>query len=437
MLIGGIYVHDTNNLGMTFLNQVVAASGGGINFDGLSIHTYMPDRVPEGMRSDSVVQNFQYRLNMVNAWIDAHGGHPSEIWITEDGRSTCNGCAYPWSESDQASMLARMYGIAAATPHVVQFDYFQFEDKFNTTSDLYGGMSIVRDDGTTKPAYTAYKTAALQLDGASYTGPGPAMIPGNNPRQPDSSDFVGFDYRFTRSGRALHMVWRVNNTATIQYPVESAQVDVVSRDGVVTRLTANGGIVALAVGPSPVYVVTVSCTARFSDVCADYWAYTPIDYLASHAIVAGYNDGTFRPESTATRAQFAKMIVTAQGWPLSNPATPSFTDVPADSVFYGYVETAKAHGILSGYSDNTFRPSTPVSRGQISKMIVTAFGWPLVVPTVGSFSDVPPGSTFYSYVETAKTHNVLSGYSDGTFRPSTSASRAQLSKMLYLAVTQP
>ncbi len=436
VLIGGLYVHDTANEGMAFLNAVVAASGGAINFDGLSIHTYMPDRVPEAMRPDSVVQNFQYRLNIVNAWIDAHGGRPGEIWITEDGRSTCNGCAYPWSEDDQASLLARMYGIAAATPRVAQFDYFQFEDKFNTPSDLYGGMSIVRDDGTSKPAYNAYRTAAAQIDGATFSGPGPAMIPGNNPQQPDSSDFIGFDYRFTRGSTALHMVWRVNDTATIQYPVETAQVDLISRDGAVTRLTAAGGAVTLTLGPRPLYVVNVSCAARFSDVCPDYWAYTPIEYLASHGIVAGYSDGTFHPESTATRAQFAKMIVTARGWSVVNPATPSFSDVAAGSAFYGYVETAKAHAILSGYSDGTFRPSAAVSRGQISKMIVTAFAWPLVVPTVGSFSDVPLGSTFYPYVETAKAHAVLSGYSDGTFRPSSSAGRAQLSKMLYLALIQ-
>ena len=47
MLIGGLSVHDTNNQGMPFLNQVVAAPNGAINFDGLSIHPYMPDRVPE------------------------------------------------------------------------------------------------------------------------------------------------------------------------------------------------------------------------------------------------------------------------------------------------------------------------------------------------------------------------------------------------------
>ncbi len=436
VLIGGLYVHDTANEGMAFLNQVVADSGGAINFDALSIHTYMPDRVPEGMRPDSVVQNFQYRLNMVNAWIDAHGGHPSEIWITEDGRSTCNGCPYPWSESDQASMLARMYGIAAATPRVAQFDYFQFEDKFNTPSDLYGAMSIVRDDLTTKPAYSAYKTAAAQLDGATFSGTGPAMIPGNNPQQPDSSDFTGFDYRFTRGSAVLHMVWRVNDTATIAYPAETAQVDVVSRDGAVTRLTAAGGMVTLTVGPGPVYVVNVSCSARFNDVCPDYWAYTPIEYLASHGIVSGYNDGTFRPAGTATRAQFAKMIVTARGWAIVNPATPSFSDVPTGSTFYGAVETAKAHGSISGYNDGTFQPGNPVSRGQISKMIVSAFAWAVVNPATPSFSDVPAGSTFYGAIETAKVHAVISGYSDGTFRPTGSATRAQLSKMLYQSLIQ-
>src|SRR6476660_9590976 len=210
---------------MLFLNQVVAASNGAINFDGLSIHPYMPDRVPESMRPDSIVQNYQYRLNMVNDWINAHGGRPGEIWITEDGRSTCTGCQYPWPEDAQASMLARMYGIALATPRLAQFDYFQFEDKFNNPADLWGGMSIVHDNYTTKPAYNAYSTAQRMLDGATYTGTGPQMIPGNNPHQPDNSDYIGFDYRFMRSGLPLHMVWRVNDSLTLNYPVETSQVD--------------------------------------------------------------------------------------------------------------------------------------------------------------------------------------------------------------------
>jgi hypothetical protein len=435
VLIGGLSVHDTNNQGMLFLNQVVAASNGAINFDGLSIHPYMPDRVPEAMRPDSVVQNYQYRLNMANDWINAHGGRPGEIWITEDGQSTCTTCPYRYSEDDQASILARMYGIAAAMPRVVQFDYFQFEDKFNNPADLWGGMAIVRDDGSVKPGYNAYKTAARMLDGATLLGTGPQMIPGGNPQQPDTSDFIGFDYRFTRAGTNLHMVWRVNDSLTLNYPVETAQVDVVDRDGGVTRMSAAGGTVRLTLGPRPIYVVNVNCGARFSDVCPDYWAYTFIESMAQRGIVSGYGDGTFRPDSTATRAQLSKMIVVARGWPVVAPVTPSFSDVPASNPFYGYIETARAHGVISGYSDRTFRPNSTVTRGQLSKMIVSAFGWAINTSGGPHFTDVPASDPFYGFVETAFNHNVVSGY--GTvFRPGNPVTRAQLSKMLYAALGQ-
>ncbi|HMA32892.1 MAG TPA: S-layer homology domain-containing protein [Chloroflexia bacterium] len=435
VLIGGLYVHDYTNEGMAFLNQVVADSGGALNFDALSIHTYMPDRIPEGERPDSVVQNFQYRLTMVDDWITAHGGRPGEIWVTEDGRSTCVGCAYPWTEDEQANMLVRMYGIAAATPRVVQFAWFQFEDKFNNPNDLYGGMAIVREDYSTKPAYTAYQTAQRLLDGATYTGPGPQMIPGNNPNQPATSDWVGFDYRFTHNGSAFHLLWRPNDSLTLNYPVETAQVDVVDRDGSTTRLTANNGTVPLTLGPHPIYIVNVNCTARFSDVCPTYWAYTYIEFLAARGIVSGYGDNTFRPDSTATRAQLAKMIVVARGWPVTTPATPSFADVPASNPFYGYVETARAHGVISGYADGTFRPNNTVTRAQISKMVVTAFGWAINTTGGPHFADVPPTDPFYGYIETAYNHSIVSGYGT-TFRPGNNVTRAQLSKMLYGAMNQ-
>ncbi|MFL5731794.1 MAG: S-layer homology domain-containing protein [Chloroflexia bacterium] len=439
VLIGGLYIHDTNNEGMSFLDQVVAASGGAVNFDGLSVHTYMPDRIPEATRPDSIVQNFQYRLNMANNWINAHNGVPAEIWVTEDGRSTCTTCAYRWSDDDQASMLARMYGIALASPRVVQFDWFQFEDKFNNPADLYGGMSTVHDNYTTKPAYTAYKTAQNMLDGSVFTGFGPQMIPGGNPNQPDDSDYAGFDYRFVRGALPLHMLWRPNNTVTFNYPVETAQVDLIDRDGGTTRLTATNGTVRLSVGPRPQYVLGVSCGARFADVCPDNWAYTYIEYMAQHGIISGYADGTFRPNNTATRAQLSKMTVTALGWPLVTPASPTFRDVPATNPFYSYIETAKSHGVISGYSCGAncfdFRPNNNVTRGQTCKIIVTAFAWPINTAGGPHFTDVPATDPFYNYVETAFNRAIVSGYGT-TFRPGNSITRAQVSKMLYLSLTQ-
>jgi hypothetical protein len=130
------------------------------------------------------------------------------------------------------------------------------------------------------------------------------------------------------------------------------------------------------------------------------------------------------------------------GWPVANPGTPSFRDVPTTNSFYGYVETVKPHGVISGYPCSApgepcpgsyFRPNNNVTRAQSSKMIVVAFGWPINTTGGPHFTDVPSSNTFYPYVETTFNHTIVSGY--GTeFRPNNNVTRAQLSKMLYQAM---
>ncbi len=459
VLIGGLYVHDTNNEGMAFLNSVVADSGGQINFDGLSIHTYMPDRVPESTDPNTVVQNFQYRLNLVNDWINAHGGHPAEIWITEDGKSTCTVSAscpanMSWSEDAQASMLARMYGIAAASPRVVQYDYFQAEDKFNNPANLYGGMSVIRDDLSTKPAYTTYKTIAGELGGASYVGQGPQMIHGNDAHQPASSDYVSFDYRFRKGNQYINMVWRVSGSVTVAYPVQGTSVDVVDRDGGVTHKTPSNGTIQLTITSRPQYVVTAACTSRYSDVCPDFWAYTYIECLASRGIISGYPDGTFRPNNDITRGQLSKVVANAAGFTESHTGQ-TFQDIPTSSTYYQFIARLASRGIINGYACGSagepcvppgnlpyFRPNADTTRGQIAKIVSSAKGFS-DPPTGQSFQDVPPGSTFYTWVQRLAAHSVMSGYACGAagepcvppanrpyFRPSKNATRAQVAKIV-------
>jgi hypothetical protein len=458
VLIGGLYIHDTGNEGMAFLNSVVAASGGAINFDGLSVHTFMPDRIPESTDPDSVVQNYQYRLNMANDWIGAHGGNPGEIWVTEEGRSTCTvspqcPANQTWSEDAQASMLARMYGISAASPRVVHYSYFQAEDKFDNPANVYGGMSVIRDNLTTKPAYDAYRTASNQLNGATYVGQGPQMIPGNNPHQPDTSDFIGFDYKFQRGSQNVNMVWRVSGSVTVAYPVQGTAVDVVDRDGGVTHLTPSNGTIPLTISSRPQYVVTSACQSRFSDVCPDFWAYPYIECLASRGILSGYADGTFRPNNPITRGQLSKVVSNAAGFS-ENHTTQSFADIPVGSTFYLFIQRLASREIVGGYpcggagepcgpgSLPYFRPNADTTRGQISKIVSSARGY-TDTPGSQSFQDVPPGSTFYLWVQRLFMHGVMSGYPCGGagepcvppgnlpyFRPSNNGTRAQVSKIV-------
>lgn len=199
---------------------------------------------------------------------------------------------------------------------------------------------------------------------------------------------------------------------------------------------------------------------RFWDVPTSFWAYSYIDALATQGAIGGYSDGSFQPGNNATRAQLSKIVVLAFNLPLLNPATATFEDVPPGSTFYQYVETAYAHNLVNGYPCGGtgepcgpdrkpyFRPGSYITRAQIAKIVVIAAGWILLNPPNPHFQDVPWGSTFYKYVETAVAYNIFSGYPCGGagepcgpaslpyFRPNANATRAQISKMVYLASTR-
>lgn len=209
---------------------------------------------------------------------------------------------------------------------------------------------------------------------------------------------------------------------------------------------------SVAVGDTDLFSPHASLCGSFSDVPYGSFYYDYVYYLACHGIVSGYSDTTFRPNSTATRGQLAKMVVLARGWTIVTPTTPTFRDVPTSNAFYPYVETAYSHSVISGYNCGGpgepcpglyFRWGTNVTRGQTAKIIVNAFGWMVTPPTTPTFRDVPTTNTFYGYIETAYSHNIISGYSCGAagepcpglyFRWANNVTRGQLSKILYLAI---
>lgn len=176
-----------------------------------------------------------------------------------------------------------------------------------------------------------------------------------------------------------------------------------------------------------------NCTLSFSDVQPTDYFYEAVRSLFCMGAIGGYPDGTFRPNAVSTRGQLSKIIVISKGWSLISPSAPSFPDVQRDNSFYTYVETARAHNIIAGYSDGTFRPNANVTRGQLAKVVVLTEGWPLSNPGQATFNDVATNSPFFAYVETAVARGVISGYNDGSFRPSSTATRGQISKMIYLA----
>jgi hypothetical protein len=168
----------------------------------------------------------------------------------------------------------------------------------------------------------------------------------------------------------------------------------------------------------------------------DYF-YEPVRYLYCAGAISGYSDNTFRPYNNTTRGQLTKIVVLGFGFAVYTPPSPTFSDVLQDNPFYAFVETAAQLGLVAGYSDGTFRPYNNVTRGQLSKIVVSAAQWAIYTPAAPTFTDVPADHPFYAFIETAYRHQIISGYSDNTFRPFNDATRGQIAKIVYLAVIEP
>jgi hypothetical protein len=224
----------------------------------------------------------------------------------------------------------------------------------------------------------------------------------------------------------VHPSVPVSVTADVTVPVSpSMPIDV-------ERVSAWGGGGPVVTTTS--YLITIAMRHAYNDLPEGHWADDPVQYLSSLGVISGYGDGSFRPNTNVTRAQFAKMLVGALGWEVQTPANPSFSDVAPDFWAYGFIETAAAHGVISGYSDGTFRPAATVTRAQLAKMVSVALGWTMQVPAPVNFTDVAEGDWVYNYAMMVSSAEVMSGYSDNTFRPNAPATRAQIAKILTLSL---
>jgi hypothetical protein len=190
---------------------------------------------------------------------------------------------------------------------------------------------------------------------------------------------------------------------------------------------------------SRAYTLTVNAAtenqpATLSDIVGN-WAQGSIEKLVSLGYIAGYPDGTFRPDSQITRAEFCAIMDKALNLTTYAQQTPTFTDVNTTDWFDQVVETAVYAGIAKGYGDGAFHPNAPISRQEIACVLVQALGKSQAAESnaqaVTKFlddHDVAWWSRGYIFV--ALQQNIVSGYPDGNFKPQDNATRAEACAMI-------
>ena len=164
---------------------------------------------------------------------------------------------------------------------------------------------------------------------------------------------------------------------------------------------------------------------KFSDISA-HWAKAYIDELVNGGIINGYEDKTFRPDDLITRAEAVKLIVCAMKLQPSQIPNLNFNDnLDIPSWATGYIQTALEKGITNGYDDNTFKAMQNVSREELSVLAIRAFGGAQGKYNVG-FADKNEISNWaLAYINSATELGIITGYEDNTFKPSNKVTRAE------------
>ena len=180
---------------------------------------------------------------------------------------------------------------------------------------------------------------------------------------------------------------------------------------------------------------TYELTVSGSRVTMDGKAYSPVTFVnrkaaelnrTDHfAFLVGYTDGTFGPERDMTRAEVTTMFARLLTEQIEADKTYSntFSDVPKGCWAANYIGYMQQFGIITGYSDGSFRPDAPVTRAEFAAI---ASRFEKLTEGSKSFADVPDTYWAARYINFAATRGWVTGYSDGTFKPENTITRAEV-----------
>ncbi|MCJ8280510.1 MAG: S-layer homology domain-containing protein, partial [Rivularia sp. ALOHA_DT_140] len=223
---------------------------------------------------------------------------------------------------------------------------------------------------------------------------------------------------------------RNNERYDVNNATRNIQILAIGNDIDQSKIQGQVEFVAATVDPIP------GGATAFSDVAPNYWAKSYIEALASKGVIAGFPDGTFKPNEPVTRAQFAAIINKAFA-PQAQKQASNFRDVSRNFWAYNAIQTATKSPFLAGYPNNTFRPQLEIPRVQVLVSLANGLGLTTNNPNILSvYSDAaqipnwaqPP-------VAAATARQLVVNYPTARqLNPNREATRAEVAAFVYQAL---
>lgn len=193
------------------------------------------------------------------------------------------------------------------------------------------------------------------------------------------------------------------------------------------------GAVAPLIAPAPSFA-----QSSFYDVSSNYWAAPFIKELAQRGVIAGFPDGSFRPDAPVTRSQFAAMIRKAFNKRQERQPI-NFVDVSSNYWAYSAIQEAYSTGFLSGYPGRVFRPTQNIPREQVLVSLSNGLDYVAsgnVQSTLGYYNDAYNISNYArAPIAAATEKRMVVNYPNTKFlSPKGTATRADVAAYIYQAL---
>ena len=197
-----------------------------------------------------------------------------------------------------------------------------------------------------------------------------------------------------------------------------------NEDGYVTTSSGEEGTIRSSQTYTAAFTNTRNAVlATPEETGVDRWLNTD-DHIA---YLTGYPGDVFGPDNSMTRAEVAQMFY-ALLRDKNVTITKTFPDVPADAWYATAVNTLASLGMVTGDSNGNFRPNDPITRAEFC-VVALAFAYEPASYSC-NFSDVARTDWFYPYVAQATVYGWIGGYTDGSFGPRDSITRAQVTTIV-------
>ena len=171
----------------------------------------------------------------------------------------------------------------------------------------------------------------------------------------------------------------------------------------------------------------------FLDIAANAWYKDAVQYAYAGGLMTGVSANEFAPEATTTRAMIVSMLARLEG--VESAESAGFTDVAADDWYATAVNWAAASGITSGTGDGTFQPNTAITREQMAAILMNYAQYKgqdvSARATLDTYNDATAISSWANDVMSwAVAEGLLTGVTNDQLQPQGNATRAQVAAIL-------